>query len=105
MSEVRNESDFFNFSIGNWALEDFLHRVILLTWGTCLLHLFSLSYLIVRIFDRSPEDKHLKKESKASFWAQIKMIWASFSDAILSGIESWYERNFHFGLKEFQFEL
>lgn len=78
MSEVRNESDFFNFSVGNGALEGLPHRVIIFTCGIYLLYLFSLSFT-VRIFDRSPEGKHLEKENKASFWSQIKMIWALLS--------------------------
>lgn len=73
MSDVRNEYDFFLFVAGNWALEDLVHRlfsspVVLVT------SIFSLSNLRVRIFDRSPEDKHLKKEHKTGFRGQIKMI-------------------------------
>lgn len=79
MSEVRDETDFFNFAAGNWALEDSAHRGILFTCGACLFHHLFLGGLIVRIFDRSPEDKHLKKENEASFWGQIKIIWDSFS--------------------------
>lgn len=100
---VRN--DFFNFSVGNWALEDLPLELFSLSVVSVSIS-FSFSSLIVRIFDRSPEDKHLKKENKASFWGQLK--WSGLHSVKLSSqvLNNKMKEISNLGWRrEFQFEL
>lgn len=67
MSAVRNESDFFNFAAGNWALEDLACRHIVFTCSTCPCQLFLLPVSQSGFLTGTMRINTPKKENKTVF--------------------------------------